>query len=452
MPIATFLDQLDDRIAELDATRTRLLADLDRLLAGPSAARRDLTADEDRRFQELRGEVKRVAAELAELRSRRDELAASEARRSEAVAVSKPALSVQVRREAGVYYPGAEHSFFVDLVARRDDPSAQERLAAHQAGAEVRAITSSNVAGLVPPAYLSDLVAELPRAGRPFANAVTGMPLPGLGTEVVLSRVTTGSSAASQASEGATVTASDPDDTAYTVPVRTIAGLVVVSRQAVERGAAVDQVIFADLLAAYDTELDRQLLNGSGSSGQHAGLLSVSGIHTVTYTDSSPSVAELWPKLADAVQRVNSNRGQPADLIVMHPRRWGWFTAALDSQQRPLVTPSGEPSSNRMGGFSVGASGVVGTLLGLPVLVDANVPTNLGAGSNEDVIVVCRSSDLLLFEQQGGAPFAVRLDERYAENLQVGFQAFGFSAWAPARWPAGVATVGGTGLVAPTFT
>ena len=39
--------------------------------------------------------------------------------------------------------------------------------------------------------------------------------------------------------------------------------------------------------------------------------------------------------------------------------------------------------------------GAVGTLQGLPVVVDASIPTNLG--TNEDVILVIRASDTMLF-------------------------------------------------------
>jgi len=40
----------------------------------------------------------------------------------------------------------------------------------------------------------------------------------------------------------------------------------------------------------------------------------------------------------------------------------------------------------------------VGTIITLPVMVDPNMPTNLGAGTNQAPIVVWRSSDVWLFE------------------------------------------------------
>ena len=44
----------------------------------------------------------------------------------------------------------------------------------------------------------------------------------------------------------------------------------------------------ADLAGAHDVELDRQVINGSSTSGQHAGILGVAGITSITYIDATP--------------------------------------------------------------------------------------------------------------------------------------------------------------------
>jgi hypothetical protein len=114
------------------------------------------------------------------------------------------------------------------------------------------------VVGLVPPQYLAEQYAELARAGRPAADACTKLPLPPEGMTVNISRITTGTSAAIQASEGASLSATDADDTLLTANVNTIAGQQTVSRQAVERGALVEQVLMADLAGAHNAALDVQ--------------------------------------------------------------------------------------------------------------------------------------------------------------------------------------------------
>jgi hypothetical protein len=59
---------------------------------------------------------------------------------------------------------------------------------------------------------------------------------------VIISRIMTGTSAASQASENAAVSETNADDTLLSPPVVTIAGQQTVSRQAVERGELVEEV------------------------------------------------------------------------------------------------------------------------------------------------------------------------------------------------------------------
>jgi hypothetical protein len=98
----------------------------------------------------------------------------------------------------------------------RNDPGAIERLARHGREVEAddptfqsRAIGTSAVSGLVPPQYLTDLWAQLARAGRPVADLCTRLPLPPDGMSVNFSRITTGTTAAIQASEGASVSNTD---------------------------------------------------------------------------------------------------------------------------------------------------------------------------------------------------------------------------------------------------
>jgi hypothetical protein len=58
------------------------------------------------------------------------------------------------------------------------------------------------------------------------------------------------------------------------------------------------------------------------------GLLQETGTNAITYTSGAPTAALLWPKLADAIQQVTTNRFLPPDTIVMHPRRWAYLLAA----------------------------------------------------------------------------------------------------------------------------
>jgi HK97 family phage major capsid protein len=265
-----------------------------------------------------------------------------------------------------------------------------------------------------------------------------------------ISRVTTGSTAAVQATENSALSEQDLDDTLLTVDIRTVAAQQDVSRQALDRGTGVDAIIMADLSSAIATALDLGCLYGDGTSGALLGLNNITGKNDVVYTDGSPTVAEFYPKLLDAIQQINSNRFAGPDLIVMHPRRAAWLQAAV-ADSRPLVLPEVNVPQNAMGVGPTSGYGSFGLqVAGIPVVVDANVKTDTGAGSNEDSVFVVRRAVMLLFES-AGAPSMVRMDQTLGGQLTVKIVAFQYAAAVFGRYPAAISQVMGTGLVAPTF-
>ena len=316
---------------------------------------------------------------------------------------------------------------------------------------ETRDGSTSNFAGLVVPQYLTELAAELARAGRPFANLCTSMPLPADGMTLNISRVTTGSTAAVQATENSAVSEQDIDDTLLTVDVRTVAGQQDISRQALERGTGIDSLIMADLSSAIATSLDDGCLYGDGTSGALLGLNNITGKNDVVFTSGSPTVALFYPKLMDAIQQINSNRYAGPDLIIMHPRRAAWLAAGVDGSDRPLVLPQTNVPQNAMGHGPVAGYGLNGLqIAGIPVVADANIKTNTGAGSNEDSVFVVRRADMLLFESPG-APSMVRMDQTLGGQLTVKLVAYQYACAVFGRYPAAISQIMGTGLVAPSF-
>jgi len=421
---------------------------------------RDLLDTETESLEELKQRADHLDTRIEELRT--IQLANAEAARMRAEVAAddnetrSAAGVVRVTNEPLTYAEERSNvSFFSDMYQSQfyGDPAATQRLNRHrdEMAVEHRDGTSANYAGLVVPQYLTQLAAELARAGRPTADQCTTLPLGDSGLSIEVSRVTTGASAAVQAAENDAVSETDIDDTLLTVPVRTIASGQQISRQAIERGTGVDALIAADMMGAVATTLDDQILNGSGSSGQMLGIRNVSGINSVTYTDASPTAAELYSKVVDGIQQVNSNRYAGADLIIMHPRRLAFMQAGVDGSNRPLVVPTQNVPQNAMGVGPVAGYGNTGaSIAGLPVVTDANIPTNLGSGTNEDVIIVARRSDLLLFED-AGAPAMARMEQTAGLNLTVTLVSYQYAAFTAGRYPASISTISGTGLVTPTF-
>ena len=404
------LNQLIEERAEIGETQTSIVT-----RAAEEA--RDLTEVEDKNLSDLQARSLTLDSRIAELRQIKERNMAAELMKAEVKAMggqeteTKSVGGAIVRNEPLTYSQNrADHSFFNDVFAAYivKDRNAEDRINRHQQemAIETRAGDTGSYSGLVVPQYLTDLAAPLARAGRPFADQCRALPLPDSGMTLNISRVTTGATAAVQASENSAVSNTDIDDTLLTSTIATVASAQQISRQAMERGTGVDALITSDMVGAMATVLDNQLINGSGSSGQLLGISQVSGINSVTYNDSSPTVAELYPKLLDAIQQINTGIFRAPDLIVMHPRRLAYLQAAVDTTGRPIVLPIANVPQNAMGTGPTTGYGNSGTqIAGIPIVTDANVRTDLGAGT-EDAIYVVSSGDMLLFED--GSPMLTR--------------------------------------------
>jgi len=215
--------------------------------------------------------------------------------------------------------------------------------------------------------------------------------------------------------------------------------------------------VASDLAADYNAKLDAQVLNGSGSSGQHLGILGISGINTVTYTAATPvlvgATAPMWPKIASGIGQVMSGRFAGPNAIVMSANEWVWMLAATDpSTFRPIVQPN--QGAYNPAGLQDGQptyEGVAGYLFNLPVILDSNMPTNLGAGTNETRVVIADFEDLILFEDANGAPSQLRFEQPAGNALGVMLIAYGYSAFAGGRQPKAISVLAGTGLITPAL-
>jgi HK97 family phage major capsid protein len=428
----------------LKQKRSALLAEADGFVATAQAEKRDLSADEDKAIVAKLDEVR----ELDEQIKRHEELEERAAKAAEVRAETKIDTAVAVvKSEPRTYTAKSDHSFLRDAYNAQfnGDFAARERLSRHmnEERVERRDVTSANFTGLVVPQYLTDLAAPFARAGRPTADVARKHQLPASGLTLNISRVTTGSSVAQQ-TEGAAVSETNMDDTLLTITVKTFAGQQNVSRQALERGTGIDALVMADLVAAYHTTLDADVIN----------TVKVGNGNTVTYTDASPSVAEFYPKLLDAVQKIQTSFFAGPNIIVMHPRRLAWILAAVDSTNRPLALPQ---SHNPMNTVATGAGSVVYgnsgyTIAGLPVVTDANVPTDLDAGGTAyDPVYVGNTQELHLWEEGDGSPMMLRFEQPKGAELDVQMIVYGYSANTVGRYPKAWAEIIGTGLAAPTF-
>lgn len=438
------IEQRDALVAEVESTLAADEVSADVLDA--ASLKQDEISALDERIATAQANEKRTA-ELAESRKE-----------------SKVATfgATTVTREAMTYDKDGKNSYFRDLTnaTLRNDRGAWERLHRHadEIAVENRDISRTDGAAgdFVPPIYLINEYAEFARAARVTADRVTTMALPAGTDSINIPAITLGSKTAFQSADNAATTTRDLVTSTVTAPVRTISGYENASIQLVEQSplaGGLDRMIFGDLMADYALQLNTAVLgNGDGTSGTIQGLVNKYNDSTnsipVTWTETTPTAQGGLLAIAKAISKVTTNRFRAADAIIMSPQMWYWFVSSVDSANRPLVVPMVAGPFNAGGVITDpgAAAGLVGTIHGVPVYIDATMPNNLGAGTNQTPILVGKFDDSYLFES--GVKTRV-LPDVLSANLTVRFQVYGYTALAH-RFSKNVSVITGTGTIVPT--
>jgi HK97 family phage major capsid protein len=483
--------------AALLTQRQAAAAERDQILVAPQAQTRDLTPEERTAFDAKRAAVTVLDTQLADLNTRITDLEEDERRDANAARILAEAGQTGrgqggavVTSEPMVYGRHSGNSYFHDLARSqfRSDHSARERLERHAAelrvelparearrearareqmdslataerwndeqrrGAFEQRVNPNRTDGqggyFVPPLWLIDEAVALPRFGRPIADSVRNLELPAGTDSINLPKVATGSSTAAQTADGAAVSSTDITDTSVSASVYTVAGQQDAAMQLLDQSPApgFDSIIFSDLRADLAVRQDVYVIDGSGSAGQPTGIFQVSGPNAITYTDASPTLPEMWVPWIQSISQIASNRKMPATATFVIPAIWYWGNANLDTTNRPLLMPEQNGPFNTMAlQTGAAAEGPVGRLtVGTPVILDGNIPTNKGGGSNETRIITLRTSDLYLWE----GPIQTRvLTEVLSGTLQVRFQIYRYAAFMPNRLPKAISIVSGTGMI-----
>ena len=442
-------------VSKLKEQRDGLVAEVEATLASEDVTAEALDAVADKQAEIEKVDERIATVEAVEARS----AALAESRKESGVKVFGGAT---VTREAHTYEKNGSNSFVRDMIAGtlRNDSSAWERLNRHQqeVAVELRDISRTDGAGgdFVPPIYLINEYAEFARAARVTADLVTNMALPAGTDSINIPQITTGTLAAFQSADNAATTTRDMVSSTVSAPVRTISGYENVSIQLVEQSplaGGLDRLVFGDLMADYALQLNTAVVGAnSTSSGYIQGLInkfddSTNSIPT-TWTETTPTAVNGLKAIAQGISKVVTNRYKPVEAIVMNPSVWYWLASQVDGQNRPLVVPTGAGPFNAGGVLTAAGApaGLVGTIQGVPVYVDATLPKTYGTGTNQSPILVGKFSDSYLFES--GVKTRV-LPDVLSGNLTVRFQVYGYAALAH-RFNKSVSVISGTGTVAPS--
>jgi HK97 family phage major capsid protein len=416
-------------------------------------------------------DVKKFIVELEErvkIQSERiEELEENELREQRAAAsrleLSKPGPGWRVTGEPGIYQdplkvPGGP-SFFKDLRnARQGDWAAAERIQRnHAAQLETRTGDMTTVSGaggqFAPPAWLVDEFIALARPGRVTANLCNHNELPSGVSSINLPKVSSGTTTAVQALQNSALSDTAMTTTSVSSAISTIGGKQVVSLQLLNQsGIPFDRVVLQDLAADFAKQLCQQVLYGSGTAGQLRGLVGVA--NNTAYTTTSPALVSVtsansfYNKVIAAAAGIATTRFLPANAVVMHPNRWAWCLQALDGNVRPIIAADGGIFNAPAISTEILAEGSVGTIGKLPVFIDPNISLAANSVTNQDECYVLRREDLFLYESQ---LLLESFEATFADQASVLFRALSWSAFIPDRYTASVASIRGTGLVAPAL-
>ncbi len=384
-----------------------------------------------------------------------------------------PRPRVEVVREPLTYERHTPHRSYVkDLVVSqyRQDRAATDRLARHavemrverdrfdrraatrlsESGFETRVNQTGGISDFAVPLWLNQYFATAPRPRRVLGAMIPHFDLPTGAHSINLPRVTGGDDAGTTqelASSGTT----GLTDAAVTGPVVTIAGTQDVALQLLEQspaGAHLDWAIFKDLTESYDHQLEKGLLFGSGVGESITGLVKVSGITTITDNTVPGSTAGgvLWTDIAQLVAQTATARGVAPEVLLMRTGRWTWLGQQGDTQGRPFITPGDMPDED--GSYAEAAKiQPVGSAFVPKVWVDDAIPNTYGAPANQDFIVACRPSDLMLLE---GQPKTMVGMEVLSGTLSARLQLRMPVAALTGRYPTGTGLLTGTFLIYPT--
>lgn len=443
------------QIEILEARQAELQSTIQAIIDTAEAESRGITDEEMTEINGHTAEIRSAGDKITSLTAVATQTAELEARRATQqvvprVPVTVPEVPAYTEERSEPYRKGGTDSYFLDLyyAENRNDPQARERLArasAFRSDMEKRA-GATTVAGaggeLAPPAWLENELVGLLRPGRVFADRVNRKPLPTGVSSINLPKISTGTNVGAQSTQNTAITQQDIATTSVSTGITTIAGGALVSLQLLQQSPiSVDDVILGDLAKVLAVAIDSAVISGVAGT---------SGINAITYTDGTPTTLKVLHQIQQAIDAVSVNVFEAPDTIVMRPERWGRFIDAVDGANRPMVLPSSSYGPFNQQGLANGQTpqGLAGTLRGLPVYLDPNIPVNLGAGTNQDEIFVMKASEIYLYES---APQFATFEQTYANTLSLYIRAHEFYGLIANRYPKAVSLITGTGMIPQAY-
>lgn len=386
---------------------TALKTSMDDVQTRAADEKRDLTDDELALVQGQANRASKLAEQinlLTEQENRAAEVAEAAAELDQRMETRESNTQAK-DRDPGHYRSEAEggkHSFFGDMYRAKynGDQTASLRLEQHNRALD----TGGEGVGLVAPKWMTEEFQTLLRQGRDLVDKVRRIPLGNDPRPITIPKQTAGtdSEVLEQSAENDPTDWDDAFDTDVdTVTPKPTRGGQVFSRQMLDMASpAIDNLIFGDLIAAYNQKVEAKV----GSA-----IVTAAGSAVTTFATEAAFSADggvAFDAIIDAGMAVWAARKLPADLLVMRIRRYGALKKIRDADDRPLLP------ANSMGAMAVNVNGVgtiqtPGMIEGLALAVTDGV----GTTAYPESMIAQRASDVLFFEGN-----QLRFNDPYTEG------------------------------------
>lgn len=354
-------------------------------------ADRDMTEDELESVREQSVRAQKVFDEIEMLTAieNRNEKFASNLPETVSDQPERPAARTAQRPVDYYNRDSGRYSFFVDSRKAQNDPHSE---AAHRLQEHSRALdTAGEGIGLVPPKWMTDEFERGVHDNRVVADAVRKVDLGNDPRPMTMPRQTARATVVEQPNEGTGPSFNDEfnSDAGVTVNPTTLYGAQEVTRQMLDSAnPAIDQMIWDDLAASYNDEVEKRVIAAMAAS---AGTPVKSYATEAAWSTAVGSGQTFSDDVIDAEMAVRIARKANATGLILGTARYGDVLKLKDNDGRPLVVPSAGNARNAVGERTGYTDGWLGSL---PMLVTGGIDDSTYPAP----ILAARLKDTILFE------------------------------------------------------
>ena len=203
--------------------------------------------------------------------------------------------------------------------------------------------------------------------------------------------------------ENAAVSESDSTFGGLTFTPSTLAVVVRASRELIEDSVNVEEALEHSLATAFSSELDRVALVGSGTSNEPTGIRNTTGVTQVSMGTNGAAITD-FSEMLDLLRDLRAANAPGTGAAIMAPRTLRTIDGFADTTGQPLRLPPALAATDFRATSQVPTDETQGT---------SSAASSVFFGDWSQVWIGVRTS----FRLQ-------TLQERYADNLQLGFLAY----------------------------